>query len=146
MGPAAVGAFNKGRVEAEVETRGHPPFWGEWKPVPLYPTLIRDLGVANVIDATPGSGAAALGALYAQVLYGGIAFNQRHLTWLEDLLQRAFVAMVLDKTVAADPALVGRVGQYLERAAQQARVLLPGKKPNMADCASAEDDSDSEDS
>ena len=144
LGAAAIGAFNKGRVEAEVVARGHPLFWGEWKPVPLYSTLIRDLGVANVIDATPGSGAAALGALYAGVPYGGVACNTKHCLWLEDLLQRAFVALVFDKDVTADPELVGRVGQYLERAAQQARTLLPGKNKIVAECATAVDDSGSD--
>ena len=57
-----MGAFTKGRVEAEVVARGHPLFWGEWKPVPFYSILIRDMGVASVIDAIPGSVAAALGA------------------------------------------------------------------------------------
>ena len=76
--------------------------------------------------------------------YGGVAFNNKHCLWLEDLLQRAFVALVFDKNVTADPGLVARVGQYLERAAQQARTLLPSKNKIVAECATAEDDSGSD--
>ena len=38
LGDAAVGAFKdeKTRVFREVEAKGHPLFWGEWKPVQLY--------------------------------------------------------------------------------------------------------------
>ena len=44
MGQAAVGAFTKERVKREVEAKGHPLFWAEWKPVNLFSTLFRDFG------------------------------------------------------------------------------------------------------
>ena len=33
LGDAAVGAFGRDRVDKEVNERGHPLMWGEWKPV-----------------------------------------------------------------------------------------------------------------
>ena len=42
LGNAAVGAFDRDRVDKEVLERGHPLFWGEWKPVTFYSTLLQD--------------------------------------------------------------------------------------------------------
>ena len=77
LGKDAVAAFDKDRVHKEVLERGHPLFWGEWKPVTLYSTLIHDFQVDNVVDLTPGSGAACLASLYSKVLYTGIAYNAK---------------------------------------------------------------------
>ena len=67
LGPAAVGALGRERVETEVAERGQPLMWGEWKPASLFSTLIRDFQVAKVVDATPCSGAACLASLYSKV-------------------------------------------------------------------------------
>ena len=55
---------------------------------------------------TPGSGAACLASLYSKAPYSGIAFNEKHETWLRDLLQRMFVSMVISNDVVADAGLV----------------------------------------
>ena len=40
LGPTSIASFRtegwKKRVLQEIEKKGHPLFWGEWKPVPLY--------------------------------------------------------------------------------------------------------------
>ena len=102
LGPAAVGASGRERVEKEVAEKGHPLMWGEWKPVSLFSTLIRGFQVAKVVDSTPGSGAARLASLYSKVPYSGIAFNEKHETWLRDRLQKMFVSMVISNDVLAN--------------------------------------------
>ena len=95
-------------METEVAERGQPLMWAEWKPASLFFTLIHDLQVAKVVDATPCSGVACLASLYSKVPHSGMAFDETHEAWLRDRLQNLFVAMM-----------------YLNRSAQSAKVMLP---------------------
>ena len=51
-GSSAVGEFCRERVRKEVEEKGHPLFWGEWKPGSLDLTLFADFEVTDVSDMT----------------------------------------------------------------------------------------------
>ena len=142
LGNAAVGAFDRDRVDKEVLERGHPLFWGEWKPVTFYSTLIRDFQIADVVDLTPGSGAACIASLYSKAPYTGIAFNEKHEEWLRNLLHRMFLSMVLSNDVVADTDLVKNVTTYLKRSADAATQMLPKFAPPAVDSFTGEDDSD----
>ena len=102
LGPAAIGAFTKDRVVKEVKERGHPLFWGEWKPVKLFSTLYRDLHITDVVDVTPGSGAACLAAMYNSIPYFGFSINEKHRKWFMDQLQNTFLALVYSKEVEVE--------------------------------------------
>ena len=119
--------------------------WGEWKPVTLFSTLIRDFQIGDVVDMTPGSGAACLASLYSNATYTGIAHNEKHEAWLRDLLQRMFVSMVISNDVVADAELVKNVSTYLNRSAEAARLMLPKFTAAVADSFTGDDDSDADD-
>jgi hypothetical protein len=142
LGPAAVGTFGKSRVAKEVDAKGHPLFWSEWKPVALYSTLFRDFQVGSVVDLTPGSGAACLASLYTSTKYIGFAHNQAHKEWLQDYMQRLFVAMVSEQKVPADEELVKNVSKYLQRSSEAAKLMLPKKGSVIGDSFTGDDDSD----
>ena len=63
LGNVPVPALPRDRMQKEVEANGHPMFWAEWKPIALHSAFFRDWNVQEVVDLTPGSGAAAVGAL-----------------------------------------------------------------------------------
>ena len=63
LGGSAVGVFNKQRVQKEVEEKGHPLFWAEWKPIQLWTTLFIEFGATEIVDFTAGTGATAMAAL-----------------------------------------------------------------------------------
>ena len=63
LGKLAVGTFNKQRVQKEVEEKGHPLFWGEWKPTQLWTTLFAEFGATEIADFTAGTGATTVAAL-----------------------------------------------------------------------------------
>ena len=65
FGDVAVPALPRDRMQKEAEANGHPVFWAEWKPIALHASFFRDWNVNEVVDLTPGSGAAAVGALYS---------------------------------------------------------------------------------
>ena len=141
LGPAAVGVFPKERVMKEVTSKGHPLFWGEWKPVSLYSTLIRDFEVTNVVDLTPGSGAACIASLYSAVDYSGFCHNEAHQQWIQGLIRRVFVALVSNKKVEADREIVNNVQQYLQRAVEAAKQMLPKETSAFGDSYTGDDDS-----
>ena len=134
-----------GELQKEVTEKGHPLMWSEWKPVTLYSTLYRDFQVADVVDLTPGSGAACLAALYSSIPYIGLCSSQGHQKWLQDLLQRMFVAMVMTKQVRAEPELVKNITTYLQRTAEAAKLMLPRDGSAVGDSFTGDDDSDVED-
>ena len=145
LGASAVGEFPKVRVQKEVTEKGHPLLWGEWKPVTLYSSLLRDLQVANVVDMTPGSGAACLAALYSDIFYIGFGHNEAHRDWMQDILQRMFLAMVLNKDVVADPELVKNAVKYLQRSADVGNLMLSKSGSAFGDSFTGANDSDVED-
>ena len=110
----------------------------------VFSTFYRDIGATDVVDVTPGSGAACLASLYSGIPYFGFAINDKHKKWFMDIFQKAFLAMVLTKVVVVDKATFDNVGQYLQRSAEAARTLLP-KDVQFLECLAGGDDSMDED-
>ena len=110
----------------------------------MFATFIRDFQVADVVELTPGSGAACLASLYSKAPYTGIGHNEEHEACLGDLLQRMFVSMVISNDVVADADLVKNVSTYLNRSAEAAKLMLPKFAAAVGDSLTGVDDSDGE--
>ena len=110
----------------------------------VFSTFYRDIGATDVVDVTPGSGAACLAALYQGIPYFGFSINDKHKKWFLDIFQKAFLAMVLTKVVTVDKTVFDNVGQYLQRSAEAAKMLLP-KDTKYLECETCGDDSMDED-
>ena len=50
---------------------------------------MEHLGATHIVDFTPGSGALAIAAIGAGIKYEGIAGNEAHKKWLDQILDRA---------------------------------------------------------
>ena len=142
LGASAVGDFARERVAKEIKDRGHPYSWAEWKPVKLFSTFCRDLEATDIVDATPGSGAAALAAMYNDIPYFGICYNEAPSTWLMDLFRKAFLALVADKKIPVEKEVMQNVNQYLQRTAEAAKQLLPRGATAAMECHTGDDDSE----
>ena len=138
-------------MQKEALANGHPVFWAEWKPIALHAAFFRDWNVNEVVDLTPGSGAAAVGALYsANVKYLGVAWNEAHQKWLQKILQTMFVGLVHAKTIKKnDPEFVDvhpKIELRLKRTAEMGLKWLPRKHASaLGDCIRGDDDSDIDD-
>ena len=141
LGPTAIGTLSEHRVVKEIKERGHPLFWGEWKPVQLFSTLYNDLHVSDVVDVTPGSGAACVAAMYNNIPYYGFSINEKHRKWFLDHIQKVFLALVYGKEVAVDKGIFDNVKKYLQRSAEAAKHVLPSGTAFM-DCVAGHDDSE----
>ena len=142
FGSAAVGAINRDRVAKDVEANGHPLFWGEWKPVKLYSTFYPDLEITDIVDLSPGSGAASIAAMYNEVPYFGISSNAKYSKWFQDHLQKVFLALVYNEEISVEKSVSKNVGQYLQRSAEAAVCLLPEDDKTFLACANGADDSE----
>ena len=99
---AAAGAEKvKERHLQEVLKAGNPAFWGEYKPVELWSSLFKSMGATDILDWTPGSGAAAAAALHCGIKYEGICTNSPQKKWLDGLLDKAIYAVAVDSPESA---------------------------------------------
>ena len=106
--------------------------------------MIRDFNVTDAVDMTPGTLVAAIAAAHHAASYYAFCHNPAHKQWLDNLINRVFAAMVLNKDVAADQEFVKLVGAYLQRAAEAAKHMLTDAKSAIGDSFTGEDDSDDE--
>ena len=93
----------KQHVKDEIEKRGHPLFWSEYKSVQLFKVLFDQFDITHIWDVTPGSGAAASAALATGTQYEGFTANAAHKQWIEAIMDRAIFALAIesDETTAA---------------------------------------------
>ena len=113
--PAAAGAEVSVRphVQHEIDKRGHPLFWAEYKSVQLFKVLFSQFDVTHVLDATPGSGAAASAALASGAIYDGFCVNSAHKQWLESLMDSAIFAVATESGDSA--AAVGATKEHVDQ-------------------------------
>ncbi len=116
-------------------TKGWPLMWGEWKPVGLWMSVFRDLGLHEVFDLTPGSAAAAVGALYCGVKYDGACENEDHKKWLDHLVDTGCLAALAEEAVPSDEAFVANVKHYFPNSIQQAKRMIRGIEIPKAEAA-----------
>lgn len=72
-----------------LDEKGVPLFWSEVKPLAFWSELISNFDLGAVYDLTPGSGALATACLQAGTVYFGAVGNEHHLSWLQNVLDRA---------------------------------------------------------
>ena len=92
LGQSAVGdrIFSRERVQRDADSKGHPLFWCEWKPIALYSAICKDFEVTDVFDLSIGSGAAAIGAQHKHCRYFWVCYNKKHMCRVRCLLQDSF--------------------------------------------------------
>ena len=78
----------------DVEARGHPFSWTEWKPLGWYEVFLPEVRAALVVDYSPGSGAMARACLDLGIQYVGICRTDQHCSWLTNILNTAAVECI----------------------------------------------------
>ena len=131
MGRAAAAGADvtvKPHVQAEIDKRGHPLFWAEYKSVQLFKVLFAQFDVTHILDMTPGSGAAASAALAAGATYDGFCINAPHKQWLENLMDSAIFALAVEKdsaeAVGATQEHIDQIRMFFSATVKDARRYL----------------------
>ena len=99
-------------------------WWNETKEVELFLALFRDLNTVQVLDLTPGSGAAAMAALILRICYEGIAMNAGHANWLNRILDKAMFAVIADADDEESKKMQADVMTHCSALIDEARGLM----------------------
>ena len=108
---------------------------------------MADCHGTEVVDMTPGSGAAAVGAIYQGITYLGICESEAHKDWLQSHLLLTFMALVVDRKVPdvhIDAKVRSDVTMYLSRAIDAVRIYITAKPSAFGDSYTGADDSENE--
>ena len=81
----------------DVQLKGHPLSWTEKKTISWYDVFLDEISAGLVIDLSPGSGAMARACLNQGIQYVGICRNDRHCSWLMNILNKAAVECIARK-------------------------------------------------
>ena len=67
------------------------------KEVDFWIALFKDLAASHVFDLAAGHGAAACAAALLDITYEGVAMNEKHSTWLDNVLDKVIFTIINDK-------------------------------------------------
>ena len=85
-----------GEADTAALQNGHPLFLNELWELEMYLALFQDMSVTHVFDMATGSGAAAMAAAILRIQYDGLAMSKDHCDWLDQILNKAMFAIVVD--------------------------------------------------
>ena len=109
------------KIEAQI-SQGGPLHWGEGKSVPFWCGVVEALDLAHIFDLSVGSGALAMACARSGVGYDGIAANEKHAAWVDNVLDHGVLAALTDpKSAAHDKEVKGKIESYFATAVEQAR-------------------------
>ncbi|CAK0884989.1 unnamed protein product [Prorocentrum cordatum] len=116
------------RLQADIDSKGHPFSFNEVKPISLWQTIIGHHSVTHIVDFTPGSGAlaaAAAGAMECE----GVACNDDHRDWLDSIAGRCAMYKAGHEEgrahqVGGDADFVEKVSTYFSGTMMEAKRLL----------------------
>ena len=67
------------------------------KEVDFWIALFKDLAASHVFDLAAGHGAAACASALLDITYEGVAMNEQHATWLDNVLDKVIFTIINDK-------------------------------------------------
>ena len=90
-------AYDDKVIEA-VGKKGHPLFWTEIKEVDMFVAIFKDYNITDVWDCGAGSGTAAMAAAICGLRYEGVAMNEKHANFLNNVMDKAIFAIIANRT------------------------------------------------
>ena len=66
------------------------------KEVDFWVALFKDLAASHVFDLAAGHGAAACASALLDITYEGVAMNEKHSTWLDNVLDKVIFTIIND--------------------------------------------------
>ena len=76
---------------------GVPMYWRECKPLEFWIALLKMFKAKVIVDFTPGSGALAAAAMSQGAKYTGLVEDNRHLAWLQNIVDTASLRYIAKK-------------------------------------------------
>ena len=132
---------------------GYPLFWSEFLGVEWYKAFFKDLNVSHVFDITAGSTAAACACAVNGITYEGIAMNEKHANFLNNIMDKAVFAVTEGSDAESDKAIRESLQKYFLPLIEEGRKYIvseamqneekeaeDGEEDNQ--CSAGDDDED----
>ena len=74
--------------------QGEPLLHKDLKPIQYYSAMLRDLDSGHVFDVDLGSGTLCIDCMMANIGYTGVAHNEAHLNFVDQVLDRCMLALL----------------------------------------------------
>jgi hypothetical protein len=110
-------------VEAMGRT-GYPLFWSEYLAVEWYKAWFKDLNVSHIFDITAGSSAAACASAELGLKYEGIAMNEKHANFLNNIMDKAVFAIVAGSEAESDKQIREDLQKYFLPLIEEGREFI----------------------
>ena len=124
-------------------SKGIPLFWQEKKEVDFWVALFKDLAASHVFDIAAGHGAAACASALLDITYEGVAMNEQHATWLDNVLDKVIFTIVNDTPCDDFKEHQPDVKKYFAPLVEEGRKFLC--KANVEDAEKDPEDEEDED-
>ncbi|CAK0883673.1 unnamed protein product [Prorocentrum cordatum] len=116
------------RLQADVDSKGHPFSYNEVKPISLWQTIMGHRGVTRVVDFIPGSGALAVAAAGVMECEG-VACNDDRRDWLDSIVDRCVMYKAgheegRARELGGDADFVEKASKYFSGTMMEAKRLL----------------------
>jgi hypothetical protein len=121
-------AYQAESINAVAEEQGIPFSWMETKPVGFWSAFFEDMEFDDIFDVCAGSGAAAIGAYYANKQYDGICCNPLHKKWAGQIMNKAMFAVIADGGAKADKDCITKVLHFFGPAIDEGMRFLQAAK------------------
>ena len=111
------------------------------KPISFWAAVYSAYNIGFVFDLSAGSGAQAIAAAQVGIGYRGVCANEKHMKWLNSLLEKAILAVEADSKTGKwqDQEYAAKLTMYFGTAVAEAKRMLREEEPGN----SVEDHEDS---
>ena len=135
-------AYGDKVIEA-IGKKGHPLFWAEIKEVEMFVATFNDYNVTDVWDCGAGSATAAMAAAICGLRYEGLAMNEKHANFLNNVMDKAMFAIIANRTTEDEEAkkLQSEVLANFSQIIEEARAFLEAPDADPTDDEEVEDGS-----
>lgn len=106
---------------------GYPLFWTEFLDAEWFRAFYKDMNINHVFDLTPGTTAAACAAAINGIVYEGIAMNESHANFLNNIMDKAVFAILAASEAESDKAVRENLQKYFLPLIEEGREYIVSK-------------------
>ena len=107
--------------------------------------MFKDLAASHVFDITSGQGAAACASSLLDITYEGITMNEKHSTWLDNVLDNVIFTVINDSPSVDLKELQPDVKKYFAPLVEEGRKFLIRQDNNVEEGPGQEEEDEEED-
>lgn len=121
---------------------GYPLFWTEFLDAEWFRAFFKDMNISHVFDLTAGTTAAACAAALHGIVYEGIAMNEAHANFLNNIMDKAVFAILAASEAESDKAVRENLQKYFLPLIEEGREFIVSRPMEEDEDDAEENDGD----